>query len=109
MINSNNNALIARNADGEVLMFNEDGDWGNHFKEVKEFLDRNGKDAVLDKHGIVPHTDCQHNRCGLFVSLVWPGDHRIIKDSMSRVMIEWKMTYCHKYAWIYQANTATGN
>ena len=70
MINNNNNGLIARKADGEILMFNEDGDWGNHFKEVKEFLDRNGKDAVLEKHRIVPHTDGQHNRCERFVSLV---------------------------------------
>jgi hypothetical protein len=52
MINNYNNGIIARKADGEILMFNEDGDWGNHFKEVKEFLDRNGKGAVLDKHGI---------------------------------------------------------
>ena len=35
MINNYNNGLIARKADGEILMFNEDGDWGNHFKEVK--------------------------------------------------------------------------
>ena len=102
MINNYNNGLIARKADGEILMFNEDGDWGNHFKEVKEFLDRNGKGAVLDKHGIAeprkPKDALKRrkghvNRYGRLIIDERHEDERII-SRYNEACVRWKAD-CH--------------
>ena len=102
MINNYNNGIIARKADGEILMFNEDGDWGNHFKEVKEFLDRNGKGAVLDKHGIAeprkPKDALKRrkghvNRYGRLIIDERHEDERII-SRYNEACVRWKAD-CH--------------